>query len=136
METMKYIDFAFIDLKHMDRDKHKEKTGVYNEIILKNIETLSKSNWQGRMVLRMPVIRGYNDTDENINEIIKFMKRLDLFEINILPFHRLGDSKWNQLGKNYAYRNEKETCDEVMDHIQEMFLEEDIACYKGNETSF
>ncbi|QXM06899.1 4-hydroxyphenylacetate decarboxylase activase [Crassaminicella indica] len=136
LQIMDYIDFAFIDIKHMDREKHKEKTGVYNDLILKNIEQLAHSSWKGRLVLRMPVIRSFNDTDENIHKLIKFMKRLELFEINILPFHRLGDSKWNQLGKVYPYKDEAPTPAEKLNAIQDLFLNNDIACYIAHDTSF
>ena len=46
LATMKYVDFAFNDLKHMDSDKHKEKTGVPNELILANIAALAQSDWR------------------------------------------------------------------------------------------
>ena len=136
LHAMKYIDFAFVDIKHMDREKHREKTGVYNDIILKNIETLVESGWKGRLILRMPVIKDYNDTEENILQIIEFMKRLDLFEINLLPFHRLGDSKWNQLGKKYSYQSEEETPKEKLEYLQNIFLDNDISCFIGHETNF
>ncbi|MCY6484075.1 4-hydroxyphenylacetate decarboxylase activase [Clostridium aestuarii] len=136
MKVMQYIDFAFIDIKHMDREKHKQKTGVYNDLILKNIETLAKSDWSGRIVLRMPVIKEFNDSDENIIKITEFMKKVGLFEINILPFHRMGDSKWSQLGRKYPYSKEKPTSQKKLDHIQEIFLDSQIACYTGSETPF
>lgn len=136
LNVMKYIDFGFIDIKHMNREKHKEKTGVYNDLILRNIEALVNSGWKGRLVLRMPVIRGFNDTKENILETASFMEKLDLFEINLLPFHRMGDSKWTQLGKKYAYSTEKSTNDEKMSELQDIFLDRRIACYIGSETSF
>lgn len=136
LEIMKYVDFAFIDVKHMDREKHYDKTGVYNDLILKNIEALKSSNWNGRLVLRMPVIENYNDTNENILETVDFMKKHDLVEINILPFHRLGDSKWTQLGREYSYKNEEATSEEKLLGIQDVFLENDIACYVANETLF
>lgn len=136
LDTFRYVDFAFIDIKHMDSQKHKEKTGVGNELILNNIAALANSDWKGRLVLRMPVIRNYNDTDENVMSIIRFMKKLGLFEINILPFHRLGDSKWKQLGLNYLYSDEEGTSEEKLDHIQDLFLDERIACYVAHDTLF
>lgn len=136
LEVMKSINFAFIDVKHMDREKHKEKTGVYNDLILKNIEELAKSSWNGRLVLRMPIIRNFNDSDENIIKTAEFMNSLGLYEINILPFHRLGDSKWNQLGKVYTYKSEEGTPQDKMDYIQDLFLDREIACYVGHETNF
>lgn len=103
LTTMKYVDFAFNDLKHMDSDKHKEKTGVPNELILANIAALAQSDWSGRLVLRSPVIEGFNDSKENMAAIAEFMHSVGLTEFNLLPFHRLGDSKWKSCGMVYPY---------------------------------
>lgn len=136
LNTMKLIDFAFIDVKHMDPDKHKEKTGVSNELILNNIKALAKSDWKGRLILRMPVIRDYNDNDDNIQKIVDFMNSVGLFEFNILPFHRLGTSKWTQLGMTYKYSEELPTSEEKLEHIQDIFLNQGIACYVGHEVIY
>ena len=136
LDIMKYVDFAFIDIKHMDSDKHKAYIGVNNSIILRNIRELSKSNWQGRLVLRMPIIEGFNDDSDNITKVIAFMKECDLVEINILPFHRMGDSKWKQLGKKYDYGDYEATSLERLLEIQDVFLNNDIACYIGHDTLF
>lgn len=136
LKLMEFVDFAFIDLKHMDRERHREKTGVYNDLIHRNIEALVRSKWPGRLVLRIPMIEDYNDTDENIEAVAEFMQRLDLVEINILTFHRLGDSKWTQLGKRYAYADKITTAEEKLFHIQDIFLNKHIACYVGSDTPF
>jgi len=90
LEVLKYIDFAFIDVKNMDSEKHKEGTGVYNDLILSNIEALQNSGWQGRLIIRQPTIAGYNDSDENAHKLIEFMNKNSLYEINLLKFHRMG----------------------------------------------
>lgn len=136
LDVMKDIDFAFIDVKHMDSAQHQAKTGVKNDLILHNLEALAASDFHGRLVLRMPVIEGYNDNDENIFALAAFMKKLGLFEINILPFHRLGASKWTQLGKEYAYEERSGTPEDRLLHIQDIFLGERIACYVGSDTPF
>ncbi len=136
LEIMRWIDFAFIDVKHMNPHIHKEKTGVSNDLILKNIESLTRSTYTGRLVLRMPVIEGFNDTDENIEAVAEFMYSNNLAEINILPFHRLGSSKWNQLGKEYHYANQSPTGEDQLFHIQDIFLSKRIACYVGSDTPF
>jgi pyruvate formate lyase activating enzyme len=64
------------------------------------------------------------------------MQRLGLFEINILPFHRLGDTKWTQLGKEYQFRDKISTPEEKLFHIQDIFLSKHIACYVGSDTPF
>ena len=136
LEVMKYIDFAFIDVKHMDSEAHRWGTGVGNEKILSNIEALIQSGWEGRLVLRQPTIAGYNDSDENARALIGFMQKNGLYEINLLKFHRLGQTKWEQLGKNYEYSDHGDMSEEAMLHLQELYLDEGIACYVGEDTPF
>lgn len=136
LEVFKYIQFAFIDVKNMDNEKHKDGTGVYNDLILSNIESLKKSGWQGRLVLRQPTIAGYNDSDENAYRLIEFMKKNSLYEINLLKFHRLGETKWNQLGKVYEYHDHGDMTQEKMQHLQKLYLDNNIACYIGDNTPF
>ena len=57
------------------------------------------------------------------------MNERGLYEANILPFHRLGDSKYTQLGKQYAYADETPTPEDKLEHMQDLFLEQRIACY-------
>lgn len=136
LRCVSLADFAFIDVKHMDDARHMEKTGVSNAIILNNITDLKKSGWPGRLMLRMPVVRGYNDTAGNIDAMIRFMRENALYEINILPFHRMGESKWTQLGLSYAYHDEPATDGETLERIQALFLENDIACYIGGDVIY
>jgi pyruvate formate lyase activating enzyme len=136
LDMMQFVDFAFIDIKHVDSNRHFEKTGVHTELIHHNIEALVNSSWPGRLVLRFPIIENFNDGDENIKAVVAFMQKLGLFEVNILPFHRLGDSKWTQLGKQYAFSTAVATEEEKMFHIQDIFLNKRIACYVGSETPF
>ncbi len=136
LEIMKNIDFAFIDVKHMEREKHQAGTGVSNDIILANIEALTRSGWKGRLVLRQPIISGYNDSDENAHNLIAFMNKNSLYEINLLKFHRLGLTKWHQLGKDYEYSEHGHVDDEKMEHLQALYLDNNIACYIGDNTPF
>lgn len=135
-KIFEYIEFAFIDLKNMDRNKHKEGTSVYNDLILSNIEKLKKSSWNGRLVLRQPTIARYNDSDENAYKVIEFMNNNSIYEINLLKFHRLGETKWNQLGKEYAYSNNGDVTEEKLEHLQRIYLDNNIACYIGDNTPF
>ena len=136
LHVMQYIDFAFIDVKNMDSEAHKAGTSVGNELILDNIRALKQSGWKGRLLLRQPTICGYNDSEENAKKLISFMKENDLFEINLLKFHRLGQTKWEQLGKTYDYATGGEMTDEAMTALQSLYLDAGIACYIGHHTSF
>jgi pyruvate formate lyase activating enzyme len=136
LDVMQYINFAFIDVKHMDSALHQRETGIGNEVILSNIAALVKSGWPGRLILRQPVIGGYNDDEANALKVIDFMNSLGIFEINLLKFHPLGETKWNQLGKAYPHSGRKSVGPEHMHRIQQLYLRNDIACYLGEETPF
>ena len=136
MDVFQYLNFAFIDVKNMDPEAHKWGTGVDNARTLSNIRTLVRSGWKGRLVLRQPTIGGYNDSIENAEKLIAFMKELDLFEINLLKFHRLGASKWQQLGKPYEFMDHGDVTQERLEELQSLYLENQIACYIGDDTPF
>ena len=136
LEVFSLINYGMIDIKHMDPVKHKEKTGVSNELIHKNISALAASGWTkngGRLVLRMPIIQDFNDSVENALRTADFMNKNGLFEINILSFHRLGESKWTQLGKEYKYKSYEPTSAEKMSELQDIYLDQGIACYINEE---
>ncbi len=136
LDVFKYIDFAFIDLKHMDPVMHKEGTSVDNARIHSNIEALVRSKWPGRLVLRQPTIAGFNDSEENARKIISFMKENSLYEINLLKFHRLGKTKWDQLDRDFMYTDQGDVTMEQLQALQSLYLENDIACYVGDDTPF
>lgn len=136
LDIMPLVDFAFVDVKNMDDEKHKAGTSVSNRLILSNISALKASDWQGRLVLRYPVISGYNDSEANAIRLIDFMKENGLFEVNILKFHRLGQTKWEQLGYTYDYAASGDVDDETLQRLQSVYLDHDILCYIGDKTPF
>lgn len=136
LKVMEYIDFAFVDIKHMDTMAHKAKTGVGNELVLCNLKALKRSGWNRRIILRTPVIPGYNDSFENAKATVDFMKENGYFEINLLPFHRLGASKWDQLGISYAYKDQPNLQKEELEPLRDFYLDEGIACYIDTDVAY
>jgi pyruvate formate lyase activating enzyme len=136
LDIMQLIDFAFIDIKHMDPALHKQKTGADNTPVLENIKALLHSGWAGRLVLRTPVIEAYNDSPENMAATAAFMQSVGLREINLLPFHRLGESKWRQLGKTYQYQAFPATGEKKMAALQRILENAGLLCYVGSNTPF
>lgn len=91
------LDLIFVDIKHMDGLKHKRYTGVDNEKILKNISRLKELKVP--VVVRIPVIEGFNADIANIKETARFVKvNLAVPKIELLPYHSLGDGKYEALG--------------------------------------
>lgn len=136
LQVMESIDFAFIDIKHMDTDAHFSKTGVGNEQILNNLRALAKSNRNQRIILRMPMIPDFNDAVDNALATIEFMKENGFFEINLLPFHRLGSSKWEQLGLSYPYCEQPNMEKERLYPLAELYLDAGIACYVDTDVIY
>lgn len=136
LKASQWIDWMFFDIKHMNPQKHLAETGVDNKIILNNLIALSSSDWKGRMIIRIPLIPGYNDSRENIIETVDFVKKLGLNEINILPFHRLGNSKYEQLGLKYAFGNTASPTKGKMDEVLEWIDDGKMKYYIGYQTPF
>lgn len=136
LRIMKHVDFAFNDLKCMDSERHKRFTGAGNEHILDNIRAYASSPSHGRLILRSPVIRGFNDTETNFSQVADFMNECGLDEFNLLPFHRLGVSKWEELGMEYAFANEQPTAPDILARLKKTLTDRGIKCYVGSETPF
>jgi pyruvate formate lyase activating enzyme len=136
IEVLKWVDAIFIDIKHMDAAAHRSGTGAGNELILKNIEAAASAGWGGRLIIRVPVVPGYNDTLENLRATAAFMARLKLKEVNLLPFHRLAHSKYEQLGLNYQHAQGPTPSADVMSSYQRIFETAGLQCYVGSETPF
>ena len=94
-----HVDLGLLDVKHMDPAKHKEYTGVSNEIILDNIRHVYR-DLHVPVIVRVPVIPGHNDDEENIAATARFASGLGPdVAVHLLPYHRLGDSKLESLGR-------------------------------------
>lgn len=134
---MSYVDWAFVDLKHMDPTTHRKFTGVGNDLILANLKWLaSGNNWNGFCVIRIPIIPGKNDSEENIRATAKFVNSIGLEVINILPFHRLGISKYEKLGRVYPFAHQGPPSAESMIGAKEIIESEGVTCFIGDETPF
>ena len=100
-----YCHTVFYDLKHMDPEKHKAGTGVSNGRILDNLRRLCEElpRRGGRIIVRLPLIPGYNDDDESVAAAAEFVSGLAGHpELNLLPYHNLGESKYEMIGEDYA----------------------------------
>ena len=113
LETLaKLTDTVLFDIKHMDSEKHKQYTSVTNGLILENLTKLSK--WHKKIIMRFPFIKGINDDEKNIHETAEFLKKLNLLEVNILPYHTMGLEKYRKLRMPYPMKTlEKHTQEEL-----------------------
>lgn len=96
-----YLDLYLMDIKHTNPEKHKEFTGRSNELMMENARKVALSG-QTRLIIRVPVIPSFNDTVEEIRGIAEFADTLPgVEELHLLPYHRLGQDKYEGLGREY-----------------------------------
>ena len=98
-EALKYVDLVLLDNKHMDSEAHKKLTGTSNELILENTKKIADTGVP--VIIRVPLIPGLNDSDENISSLGQFMKDCNLSKVDLLPYHCFSLSKYKALGFSY-----------------------------------
>jgi len=136
IEALQWTDWLLVDIKHMDSAAHRAETGVGNELILQNIAAVASARWAGRLIIRVPIVPTFNDTAENLQATAEFMVKHNLREVNILPFHRLGSSKYEQLGLEYKYARVTSPSREIMLTAKHVFETAGLQCYADFETPF
>lgn len=97
-KILPYTDLFLYDIKVFDNQKHKEYVGVSNELIFDNLKQLLKSDV--KVWIRIPVIAGVNDTEEEMQNMKDFLATNGKPEkIEILPYHAMGENKYRAIGK-------------------------------------
>jgi len=97
-EIMDYVDLFLYDVKLVDADRHREWTGVSNDLILDNLRRLSSLG--KRIFVRYPLIPSVNDSSEDIELLGRLASNLkSVEEVDILPYHKLGVDKAKRVGK-------------------------------------
>lgn len=129
-KLLPYLDLYLMDIKHMDSKKHKEYTGVGNELILENARKIAESDVE--LIIRTPVIPTFNDTSEQIRAISRFASSLKgVREHHLLPYHRLGSDKYFGLGRNYSLKEIEVPTKEKMEYLLSVAEESGLKCKIG-----
>ncbi|MDP2645648.1 MAG: glycyl-radical enzyme activating protein [Desulfobacterales bacterium] len=128
-DILEFTELVYFDIKHMDSGKHHEYTGVGNELILENARRIVR---QGNSIrIRMPLIPGVNDTQENIRSVVRFIGELGLSRIDLLPYHQLGKNKYARLGKDYSLSDkniyDKQQLEEIVGYFVLLGVQAHIA---------
>ena len=112
-------NLVLFDLKLIDPARHKELVGVDNRLILDNLRLLAELDVP--VVIRVPVIPGCTADEDNLCAIADLAAGLpNVQEINLMRYHRLGESKWKQLGAAPPIDGPAPPDDEQMAHLQSM----------------
>ena len=122
-----FTDLFLFDIKHLDNTKHMSCTGVSNLLIISNFELILNSG--AEMYVRFPVIPGYNDDENHLNKMKQFLtehKTENLKRINLLPFNKIGSSKYRRFNLPYRMGDIKQPSNERMNELKMYFSETGI----------
>ena len=124
------IDFFLWDIKHMDPEKHRKLTGVSNKLILDNLRSVSARNIP--LYIRVPLIPGDNDSEDNLKAICEFVRGLpSVVEVALLPLHHLGEARYNSLGRAYPLAGVPLLSDSVLPERQRLVESYGLKCSIG-----
>ena len=116
-KLLPYLDQYLLDIKHMNPRKHKEFTGRSNELMIENAMKIAKSGMT-ELSIRVPVIPGFNDTEEEIRQIAAYTATLpNVKRMHLLPYHRLGQDKYTGLNREYLMGDVKPPTNEHMEKL-------------------
>lgn len=97
-QVLPVADFFLWDIKQLDDKKHQMYTGVSNERIIQNLDSILSKG--AKVYIRYPLIPGMNDSKEDMERLLVFLKKREtVAELHILPFHHLGTSRYMKIGK-------------------------------------
>lgn len=120
MKVAEFTDLFLFDMKHMDSHRHYELTGVRNEMILSNLKRLLDN--RHNVQIRMPLLKGVNDSEAEIRALIDFLMPYRDYRnfkgIDLLPYHKMGVNKYNQLGWDYPIEGDPSLSDADLDRIE------------------
>jgi pyruvate formate lyase activating enzyme len=105
-EMLRDLDILYIDIKHMSSTAHEQLTAKSNVTILENIRRAAASFPDLPITIRIPIVPGINDSDDNIGETAQFVRNLGPGrKIELLPYHRLGIPNYEILNRHYSLPN-------------------------------
>lgn len=111
-----HVDLFLYDLKLMDEARHRQYTGVPNALILRNLQWLSTEGH--RVAIRVPIIPGVNDDDDNIRRTGEFVASLpQRHQVDILPYHNTAVDKYRRLDEAYRLPDITAPAPEHMEQI-------------------
>ena len=116
-QVLPYIDLFYADLKLADPDKHRHYTGQDNHLILSNLQKLSTHH--KNIIVRIPVIPGVNDTEEDWNGFAEILQNLGsgVQQVELLKYNILGASKYSSIGRSFTKFSETAQSDQEMKQL-------------------
>lgn len=118
-KVIPWLDLIYVDIKHMDDNIHKQWTGDGNSQILENLRKTDHLLDNPAIIIRIPLVPGFTDSDYNLLATLEFCRGLkNIKEIELLAYHRLGSDTYRHLGLDYQCRNLKpQTREQLLERV-------------------
>lgn len=100
-EVFHLVDLFLFDIKHINKELLKEETNGNLDVIIGNMAYIAQQD-PNKITLRVPVIPGYNFDDDTLLQIFELANKYKISQVHLLPYHNLGQDKYEQLGINYS----------------------------------
>ncbi len=115
-------DLFLYDIKLIDPVLHLKYTDISNTEILSNLDYLMSQ--KANIIIRIPMIPRITATEENIKQIRDYILKYDTKpEINLLPFHKIAESKYKKYGIKYQMINSTDLTNDQIEHFKKIFAE-------------
>ncbi|WP_026748020.1 pyruvate formate-lyase-activating protein [Leptotrichia trevisanii] len=119
-QVLELVDMVLLDIKHINPEKYKILTSVELDNTLKfakYLNEINKPTW-----LRYVLVPGYSDDENDLHEWAKFTSQLKNVErVDVLPFHQMGQYKWEKVGKEYKLKDTPTPTRELIDKAEGIF---------------
>jgi pyruvate formate lyase activating enzyme len=125
------VDLYLYDLKLMDDARHRQFTSVTNQMILENLQRLSRL--KAHICVRIPLIPGINDDRANIEESAAFLASLpSLDAVELMPYHDIGVAKFEALGMEYRLKEIHLASKDHIEEIESILIDRKLPVIKHN----
>ncbi|WP_240205687.1 glycyl-radical enzyme activating protein [Vibrio sp. CyArs1] len=112
-----YVDLFLFDYKATGDELHKTLTGMTRRLVDTNLQLLNEIN--ASVILRCPMIPGYNLSDDHFAAIAQHAKSMtNIQKVEVLPYHNFGKEKATEIGKTYDVDAEMPDDNEVNSWIE------------------
>lgn len=128
-DVLRFVDLTLFDIKQLNSDKHHHATGVKNKSILEN---LTKAAMISNIYLRIPLIAGFNDSEDHIKKIATLGREIGAQNISLLPYHEGGKSKSEQLGTPYGFPDGKTPAEKHVNKLKRIIEKAGLTVTIGN----
>lgn len=112
-------DLVLLDIKHIDDYQHQRLTGHSNKNILafaRYLSDMDKPVW-----IRHVLVPGITDDDNYLHELKNFISTLkNVQKVEVLPYHSMGEVKYNKLGMDYPLHGTKPPSPERIKNAKEI----------------